>query len=114
MPAQEKQDVFINNLIFLSHGLLEPWLVAAVLTLWEQATANKLSACSNLYEGPPLETVLVWNILSGPFFNTLHGRGCSALRQIKKESVCVGGKQTDALQRNCRSVCLSDGPSCLC
>lgn len=31
LQAQEKQDMFIDNLIYLSHGLLEPWLIAAVL-----------------------------------------------------------------------------------
>lgn len=44
--------------------------------------------------------------LSGPFFNSLHGHGCSTLRQIKKETVCVGGETTGCFASK-PQVCLS-------
>lgn len=43
LQAQEKQDMFINNLTYLSHGLLESWLIAAALgELWSRKQQQQI------------------------------------------------------------------------
>lgn len=85
LQAQEKQDIFINHFIYFSHVLLESWLIAAVLgESWsrKQATANTPSSSAlfmrDLHEKLCILEHPVWASL-----NSLHGHGCSTLRQRK-------------------------------